>query len=106
MKRLLPSLATASALTALLLVSACTSNQPSDGTPQSITPEELASRTKQAKEQPIGAYLTDLDGQIRAWNRLFLSGETDEDKRKARLLELNLMSTTKKRRDELLEVLA
>jgi len=106
MKRLLPSLATASALTALLVISACTSNQPSDGTPQSINPEELSSRTKQTKEQPIGAYLTDLDGQIRAWNRLFLSGETDEDKRKARLLELNLMSSTKKRRDELLEVLA
>lgn len=92
------------ALAACALVAGCNSTKPNDG-PQPLTPEELASRNQPRKQAPIGAFLVDVDGQIRAWNRLFLSGETDEDKRKARLLELNLMSETKKRREELVQEL-
>lgn len=93
------------ALGACALVGGCNSSKSNDG-PQPLTPEELATRGQTRKQAPIGSFLSDIDGQIRAWNRLFLSGETDEDKRKARLLELNLMTETKRRRDELVQELS
>lgn len=94
-----------SALAVLALFAACNSTKSNEG-PQPLTPEELAARGQSRKQVPIGAFLVDIDGQLRAWNRLFLSSETEEDKRKARLLELNLMTETKKRREELVQELA
>jgi HEAT repeat protein len=50
---------------------------------------------------PIGKLLADLDGQIRAWNTLFLSAQSAEDRRKARLLEDSLSATAHKHRQDL-----
>lgn len=90
---------------ACLAMASCRSSDGGDTTPKPLKPEELASRSTKQEEQSLGAFLADIDGQMRAWNRLFLSSETDEDRRKARLLELNLMSATRKRGAELLQTL-
>jgi hypothetical protein len=82
-----------------------TNDKSGAGEPAPLKPEELASRSAKQEAQSLGAFLADVDGQMRAWNRLFLSSETDEDRRKARLLELNLMSATRKRSAELLQTL-
>lgn len=88
-----------------LAMAGCQSTDTGDPTPKPLTPEQLTSRSSKQDEQSLGAFLADVDGQMRAWNRLFLSSETDEDRRKARLLELNLMSATRKRSAELLQTL-
>lgn len=88
-----------------LALASCRSTDKGDSAPTPLKPEELASRSTRQEDQSLGAFLVDIDGQMRAWNRLFLSSETDEDRRKARLLELNLMSATRKRSAELLQTL-
>lgn len=54
---------------------------------------------------PIGKFMADLDGSIRAWTNLIMSAQTEEDRRKASLLEQSLSATTHKRRSELIEQL-
>lgn len=54
-----------------------------------------------SKPDSIGTFLKDVNGSIKAWNNLFLSANSDQDRRKARLLEEDLMRVTHKRRAEL-----
>jgi len=54
---------------------------------------------------PIGKFMADLDAAIRAWSNLIMSAQTEEDRRKASLLEQSLSASTHKRRTELIEQL-
>ncbi len=54
---------------------------------------------------PIGKFMADLDAAIRAWSNLIMSAQTDEDRRKASLLEQSITASTHKRRGELVEQL-
>jgi hypothetical protein len=75
------------------------SNEKSDGgRTQPIAEQVEASNAP----PPIGKLLADLDGQIRAWNTLFLSAQSSEERRKARLLEDSLSAQTHKFRQELI----
>lgn len=89
---------------ALCLPTACST--PSKGAAAQSDPKPIEELVK-ATNQPvsIGKFLAELDGSIRAWNRLLLTAETEEDRRKARLLEDTLMTATHKRRSELVEQL-
>jgi HEAT repeat protein len=55
--------------------------------------------------EPIGKFMADLDASIRAWTNLIMSAQTEEDRRKASLLEQSLSAATHKRRAELIEQL-
>jgi hypothetical protein len=54
---------------------------------------------------PIGKFLSDLDSSIRLWSNYIMAAQTEEDRRKASLLEQNLEFVTHKRRAELIEQL-
>lgn len=56
-----------------------------------------------AQPEPIGELLVQLDQRIQAWNNLFLSADTQDEKRRARLLEDDLMRLAHKRRADLIE---
>ena len=90
-------------LCAVVLAAACSSTgnaaEKDDGNrKQPISDLVEATNTPPA----VGKLLADLDNQIRAWNTLFLSAQTAEDRRKARLLEDNLSAETHKYRQELI----
>jgi hypothetical protein len=55
--------------------------------------------------EPIGKFMSDLDSSIRAWTNLIMSAQTEEDRRKASLLEQSLSAATHKRRAELIHEL-
>lgn len=55
--------------------------------------------------QPIGKFLADIDSSVHRWTNLMLTAQSDEDRRKAKLLENHLMKETHARRGELIEQL-
>jgi hypothetical protein len=74
--------------------------------PEIIRPKpvgELIEATNQP--EPIGKFIADLDASMRAWTNLIMSAQTEEDRRKASLLEQSLSASTHKRRAELIEQL-
>ena len=93
------------ALVLALVATACSSS----GSKQNKGPKEPDREIKPigdlvaATNQPesIGTFLSEVNSTIKAWNNLFLSANSDQDKRKARLLEDDLMRVTHKRRAEL-----
>jgi HEAT repeats len=93
-------------LALLLAVTACAStsqsNDASDGAPERpIGPIVEATNSPDA----IGTLLAKLDASIRAWTTLMMTAETADERRKASLLEQNLMFLTHNRVDELVEQL-
>ncbi len=56
-------------------------------------------------EVPIGAFLTEMDGNIRAWTTLTLTAKSEADVRKWRVLEQDLVYRASGRKAELLEQL-
>lgn len=101
----MPHVRSAAFLCAVLFTAGCSSTgtaQKDDGNPK----QPIADLVEATNTPPaIGKLLADLDGQIRAWNTLFLSAQTPEDRRKARLLEENLGAQTHKHRQELISQL-
>ncbi len=74
-------------------------NQPEDPVPFAEQAE------KNRKIEPIGKYLADLDNTMRAWTRLHMTAATADERKKARLLEINLATRAHQRRDEIIEQL-
>lgn len=69
-------------------------------------PEPFAEAAeKNRKIDPIGKYLADLDNTMRAWTRLHMTAATADERKKARLLEMNLSTRAHQRRDEIIEQL-
>jgi HEAT repeat protein len=60
---------------------------------------------KNRKVEPIGKYLADLDTSMRAWTRLHMTAATPDERKKARLLEMNLATRAHARRGEIIEQL-
>jgi len=92
-------------LSAALLAAACSSTSSADK--DDGNRKEPIEQIVEATNTPpaVGKLLADLDGQIRAWNTLFLSAQSAEERRKARLLEANLSALTHKHRQELIQQL-
>lgn len=96
-------------LALVLTASACTTaganktqSKTGDG-----APERPIADIVEASNQPesIGQFLATLDGAMRRWNELQLTGTTREDRDKARKLELWLSAETHGRRTEIIEQL-
>jgi hypothetical protein len=90
----------------LALASACAStsqsSKESDGAPERpIGPIVEATNTPDS----IGALLAKLDASIRAWTTLTMTARTADERKKASLLEQNLMYLTHNRVNELIEQL-
>ncbi len=69
-------------------------------------PEPFAEQAeKNRKIEPIGKYLADLDNSMRAWTRLHMTAATADERKKARLLELNIATRAHQRRSEITEQL-
>ncbi len=88
------------ALAPLLVLAACAGSPTDEGAADEsardyvpIVPEETS---------PIGKFLADVDGSIRAWTNLTLTARTGEDRSKARELEAILHRETLRRIDELI----
>ena len=91
----------ASALAALAWLGACQSAP--EGEPESA---ELGNyQPIQKDDAPIGMLLADIDRQVSTWGQLTLTARSEEDRIKARGLELNLARITKPRVAELIEQL-
>ncbi len=93
-------------LALLAITTACAStaqsNKTSDGAPERpIGPIVEATNTPDA----IGTLLAKLDASIRAWTTLTMTAGTADERRKASLLEQNLMYLTHNRVNELIEQL-
>lgn len=86
-----------------LALGACQSSAPQPKPLAGQGPEKPIGGLVEATDTPtpIGTLLTELDSSIRAWNNLTLSAQNEADRRRANLLEQNLMFVTHKRRDEL-----
>lgn len=102
-----PSARTASLAGALVLLAACASTRTNSGPKppdREIKPiGKLVEDTN--KPEPIGKLLTDINGSIKAWQNLFMTATTSEEKRKAQLLEQDIMRVSHARRVELVEQL-
>jgi HEAT repeat protein len=85
---------------------ACAS-EPKKPATESTDPKQPAGPIIEATNQPepIGKFMADLDASIRAWTNLIMSASSEEDRRKASLLEQSLSAVTHKRRVELIEQL-
>jgi hypothetical protein len=86
-------------------IGACASPQSKDTTSdgRTVPAGQIIEATNQP--DPIGKFLTDLDASIRVWSNFIIAAQTEEDRRKASLLEQNLEFVTHKRRAELIEQL-
>jgi hypothetical protein len=87
----------------LLALAACQAPAPQSKPIPGQGPEKPIGGLIEATDTPtpIGTLLTELDSSIRAWNNLTLSAQNEADRRRANLLEQNLMFVTHKRRDDL-----
>jgi len=97
------------ALACVLLASACTatgakksSTDADDGAPKRPIADIVEASNK---PEPIGQFLASLDGAMRRWNELQLTGTTRADREKARKLELWLATEAHGRRQEIIEQL-
>ena len=54
------------------------------------------------EEKPIGLLLAEIDGSVRAWTNLTLTASTQEQRKKAELLDKNLAMVAKNRLDDLI----
>jgi hypothetical protein len=74
------------------LILACAS--PAKKEPLETTEPKPVGQLIEATNQPlpIGKFMADLDASIRAWTNLIMSAQTEEDRRKASLLEQSLSS--------------
>lgn len=83
---------------ALLACAACASTR------EASEPQALESTRSEVVQEPepIGKLLADLNAAQRAWTRLAMAARTEEERREARLLEIDLMRRTQERLDELL----
>lgn len=91
---------------ALLVATGCrasgTKNSESDGAPKKPI-AELVEATN--TPEPIGQLLARIDTAIERWNQLQLSGQSGEDREKARKLELWIQGDAHRRRAEIVEQL-
>jgi HEAT repeat protein len=90
-------------LIALSTLAACAST----GKGSEVEAEALPAPTPEARvePEPIGKLLVDLNASIRAWTQLSMAARTEDERRKALLLEKDLMRRTIERIDELIEEL-
>lgn len=90
----------------LAIAAACASTTKKSAT-ESTDPEKPIGQLVESTRTPDapGKFLADLDARIRGWTTLALSAQSQEDRRKASLLEQNLMYVTVNRTDELIEQL-
>lgn len=90
----------------LALATACASTSSKESAPDTA-PQRPIGAIVEATNSPeaIGTLLVNLDASIRAWTTLTMTARTEEERRKASLLEQNLMYVTHKRVAELIEQL-
>ena len=62
-------------------------------------------RGPDAQEAPIGAFLADLDAELRAWNGLTLTASDNAESRKWRVMTQDLVYRASRRKDELVKQL-
>lgn len=60
----------------------------------------------QVDEVPLGMFLAELDKSMRAWTNLTLTAQTSGDRKRANLLQKDLMKKVHKRQTELMDALA
>jgi HEAT repeat protein len=86
-----------------IALAACQATGKDEAPPSGEGPEHPIGGLVAATDTPasIGTLLSELDSSIRAWNNLTLSAQNEADRRRANLLEQNLMFVTHKRRDDL-----
>jgi len=91
-----------------LVLGACATTGKDDSSrgPHPSDPRPIAEIVEATRQPtPIGKFLSDLDASIRAWNNLLISAGTEDERKRARLLETNLMAAAHHRRSELIEQL-
>ncbi|MFN0244213.1 MAG: HEAT repeat domain-containing protein [Planctomycetota bacterium] len=89
----------------MLISAGCASATKRSG-PETTEPKPIGELVESTRvPEATGKFLADLDARIRAWTTLALSAQSLEDRRKASLLEQNLMYVTVNRVDELIEQL-
>lgn len=88
---------------ALAGLSACATPAKEAPTPQPVAIDSNADRPD--APVPIGKLMVDIDASMRAWTKLVLSANTAEEKRQARMLELDLRRRVRPRTAELIHEL-
>lgn len=101
----------------LILVAACQSAKPKADPPASDPAAALPAGDgrepvpydpriwDKGPPDPLGAFLAELDKSMRAWTNLTLTAQTASDRRKASMLQQDLMRRTDSRRQELVDEL-
>lgn len=90
----------------IVLCAACASTS---STQETSIQDELTLPGDRARsrmvEQPLGFFLRDINGDIRGWTQLTMTARSEEDRRKAELLEQTIARRSNERIDELIHEL-